>query len=211
MRPKSMFPASNPQQASDLTRPEKPGDGFALQDWSGPPVNASHLVFGYGAVVNGVFVVYGNLYDVRQATQIRMRCSGDYRIIRMKPARPAPRTHKFAADIIQRVRRNQHAAERRLLIHGAPGGFRSEIWVMDWDGKNQKQLTHLGAQIVYPAISADGSRLAFTYWPATGDPRPRIGMVTSIEPNDSVLQPGNVIQMRRHSRRMASECSIHVR
>src|ERR1700679_514258 len=59
LKPKSMFPLNNPQQPSDLTRQEKPGEGYALPDWSGPPVSASHLVFGYTAVQNGLLVLYG--------------------------------------------------------------------------------------------------------------------------------------------------------
>ena len=53
LRPKSMFPLNNPQQPADL-RPEDAGQGYALKDWAGAPVNASHLVFGYTAVTNGV-------------------------------------------------------------------------------------------------------------------------------------------------------------
>jgi len=53
MKSKSLFPLSNPQRPEDL-RPEDNKQGFALQDWSGAPVGASHLVFGYTAVVNGV-------------------------------------------------------------------------------------------------------------------------------------------------------------
>src|SRR5580704_3521123 len=39
LRPKSMFPLGNPQSPNDL-RPEDAGGGYALQDWSGAPVNA---------------------------------------------------------------------------------------------------------------------------------------------------------------------------
>lgn len=180
MRSKSLFPAKNPQQASDLTQPEKPGDGLALQDWAGPPPNASHLVFGYGAVVNGVFVVYGNLYDVRQPTPDAAKLL--YQAYPDSPdeAGAARVAHKFAADIIQRFGGTGSLLNSRIYFtRGAPGSGHSEIWVMDWDGNNQKQLTHLNGLIEYPAISADGSRLAFTFWPATGDPRPQIGMVNS--------------------------------
>src|SRR4051812_48834236 len=65
MKSKSFFPPNNPQQPGDL-RPEDAGAGYALKDWAGSPVNASHLVFGYTAAVNGVFVLYGNVYDTRQ-------------------------------------------------------------------------------------------------------------------------------------------------
>jgi len=180
MRSKSLFPANNPQQASDLTRPEKPGEGYALQDWSGPPVSASHLVFGYGAVVNGVFVVYGNLYDVRQSSPEAAKLLNQSYPDNPDVAGVTRVAHKFAADIIQRFGGAGSLLNSRIYFtRGAAGSGHSEIWVMDWDGNNQKQLTHLNGLIEYPAISPDGSRLAFTFWPASGDPRPQIGMVNS--------------------------------
>src|SRR5580704_553431 len=66
MKAKSMFPLNNPQRPEDL-RLTDGGQGFALPDWAGPPVNASHLVFGYTAEQNGVLALFGNLYDTRQA------------------------------------------------------------------------------------------------------------------------------------------------
>src|SRR5271170_5415703 len=51
MKAKSMFPLNNPQRPEDL-RPTDAGQGLALPDWAGAPVNASHLVFGYTAEQN---------------------------------------------------------------------------------------------------------------------------------------------------------------
>ncbi len=65
MKAKSMFPLNNPQRPEDL-RPDDNGQGFALPDWAGAPVNASHLVFGYTAAQNGALVLYGNVDDTRQ-------------------------------------------------------------------------------------------------------------------------------------------------
>src|SRR5258707_12022421 len=65
MKPKSMFPLNNPQRPEDL-RAEDNNQGFALSDWAGPPLNASHLVFGYTAAQNGALVLYGNVFDTRQ-------------------------------------------------------------------------------------------------------------------------------------------------
>ena len=45
MRPKGMYPLGNPQRPEDL-RPEDNNQGFALPDWAGAPVNASHLEIG---------------------------------------------------------------------------------------------------------------------------------------------------------------------
>jgi hypothetical protein len=43
MKSKSMFPLNNPQRPEDL-RPADGGQGYALVDWAGAPVNASHLL-----------------------------------------------------------------------------------------------------------------------------------------------------------------------
>ena len=55
MKAKSVFPLNNPQRPEDL-RPSDNNQGFALADWSGTPVSASHLVFGYTAAQNGAAV-----------------------------------------------------------------------------------------------------------------------------------------------------------
>lgn len=182
LRPKSMFPAGTPQQPSDL-RPEDGGRGYALQDWSGAPVNASHLVFGYTAVVNGVFVLYGNVYDARQRDPQTARLFANTYTGSPDEASVVKVAHQFANDIIQKFGGAGSLLNSRIYFtsnRGASGAGKTgtEIWVMDWDGQNQKQLTSLKGQIAYPAISPDGSRLAFTIWPGAGG-QPRIGMVNS--------------------------------
>jgi TolB protein len=180
LRPKSMFPLNNPQQPADL-RPEDAGQGYALKDWAGAPVNASHLVFGYSAVTNGVLAVYGNVYATReqnlQSAQLFARTYAGS----PDEAGAIYLAHQFATDIITRFGGSGSLLNSRIYFistRGAAGKFGSEIWAMDWDGNNQKQLTHLGGQLGYPAISSDGSRLAVTFWPLAGG-QPRINMVNS--------------------------------
>ena len=43
-----------------------------------------------------------------------------------------------------------------------------EIWVMDANGRNERQVTHLGSYAVFPDFSPDASRLAFSAEPAGG-------------------------------------------
>ena len=43
-----------------------------------------------------------------------------------------------------------------------------EIWVMDYDGANQRQITHLGSIWLFLRISPDGSRLAFSSMTKSG-------------------------------------------
>jgi hypothetical protein len=66
MVPKSFYPLQVPQRPEDF-RPTS-GQGLAMADWAGTPVNANYLAFGYTAVQNGQLVLYGWLYDVAQQT-----------------------------------------------------------------------------------------------------------------------------------------------
>ena len=65
--PKTVYPLQVPQQPSDLHAPVSGrSQGPWLTDWSGPPVNANYLAFGYTAVQNNQLVLYGWLDDVTQ-------------------------------------------------------------------------------------------------------------------------------------------------
>ncbi len=180
LRPKSMFPLNNPQQPADL-RPEDAGQGYALKDWAGAPVNASHLVFGYSVVTNGVLAVYGDVYSTRETNPQSAQLFAKTYAGSPDEAGAIYLAHQFATDIITRFGGSGSLLNSRIYFisnRGAAGKFGSEIWVMDWDGNNQKQLTRLGGQLGYPAISPDASRLAVTFWPLAGG-QPRIDMVNS--------------------------------
>ena len=181
MKPKSLFPINNPQQPSDL-RPEDNGQGYALPDWSGAPVSATHIVFGYTAVQNGVLALYGYVYDARQTNIQAAQLMYDRLADTPDQAGAIRLAHKFASDIIVKFGGSASLLGSRIYFvsdREATGKNGTEIWVMDWDGGNQHRLTSLRGQIVYLAGSPDASRLGFTIWPGSGDPRPRIGMVNT--------------------------------
>ena len=92
----------------------------------------------------------------------------------------AARQHQFASDIIQKFGGASLLGSRIYFIsnRGGTGQYGNEVWVMDWDGGNQHQLTHLGRQLAYTAVSPDGSRLAVTSWPVAGG-QPRIDMINT--------------------------------
>ena len=168
MKPKSNFPLSNPQRPEDL-RPEDNKQGLALVDWAGPPVNATHIAFGYSAAVNGVLVLYGYLYDTRpensQAPQLLYgRYTGS-----LDAAGATKVAHEFANDIIQKFGGAASLLGSRIYFSSNRSGA-DEIWAMDWDGNNQKPLTNLKSLSIMPGVSPDGSRVAFTSY-AKGTPR----------------------------------------
>src|ERR1700683_3973776 len=67
---KSLYPLNVPQRPEDFVPPNALGQsaGPWLTDWSGAPVNANDLAFGYAAEQGGLFVVVGNLYNLSQPT-----------------------------------------------------------------------------------------------------------------------------------------------
>ena len=69
--------------------------------------------------------------------------------------------HTLANDIVQVFTGRPGPFLSRIgFISDRAGG--SEIWVMDWDGANPKQLTKHGAIALAPAWSPDGRQLVFT-------------------------------------------------
>ena len=171
MAPKTMYPRAYPQQASDWREPppaprnqkkqaEPPsGGGLWMADWSGPPVSANYLAFGYTAVQNGVLVFYGWLYDLPRGAQVIAK-----RYIASTPDEAGTRqvAHQFAADIISQFG-GQSIFDSHIYFVSSRTGHK-EIWVMDPDGRNQRQITRFDSISTYPAVSPDGTKIAFTSW-----------------------------------------------
>src|SRR4051812_38189956 len=101
MKPKSLFPLNNPQRPEDL-RTGTNQQGFSLSDWGGSPVNATHLVFGYGAAVNGAFALYGYVDDTRQASVQSAQLMAQRYAGTLDEAGVIKVAHQFASDIIQK-------------------------------------------------------------------------------------------------------------
>jgi TolB protein len=175
MRPKGMYPLGNPQRPEDL-RPSDNNQGFALSDWAGAPVEASHLVFGYTAAQNGVLVLSGWVYDTRQPNVQSAQLMAQRYVGSLDEAGAIKVAHEFANDIITKFGgAGSLLGSRIYYVSSARAGGNTEIWSMSWDGTDQKQMTRLDSLTLQPAISPDGERLAFTTYKQG---RPRIMMVS---------------------------------
>ncbi|MGH9595026.1 MAG: hypothetical protein ACRD5L_18180, partial [Bryobacteraceae bacterium] len=98
MTPKTVMPLHIPQQATDF---KGGAQGYSLPDWSGPPVNANYLAFGYTAVTNGQLVLYGWLFDVRQANLSSANIFGKVYTGTLDEAGARSVAQQFAADILK--------------------------------------------------------------------------------------------------------------
>ncbi len=133
-------------------------------------MGASYLGFGYAAEQGGQFVAFGHLYntgvaDIAGAKLIRKLYSGS-----LDEAGARKAAHEYAADILAQFGAPSLAGSKVYFVSDRQGKGTKEIWVMDFDGSNQRRLTQFGSITTMPAVSPDGSRLAFTSY-AKGQPR----------------------------------------
>lgn len=165
---KSMYPLQLPQQPSDLQAgpptPQGRGiNGMRLADWSQPPVSANYLGIGYGAEQNSQFVLFGWLFDTSQANNMQgAQALGKIYTGTLNKEGAVQVAHQYAADILAIFGVKSLIGTRIVFVSNRTGA--KEIWTMDWDGSNQRPLTHYGTITSFPSVSPDGTKVAFTSW-----------------------------------------------
>jgi len=150
MASKSFYPLAVPGNPTEVK----------FDVWNAAPVNAAMLAFGNLGVTGNNVTVQGWLYDVKNIASPQVlgkqyqdaATSDEARII----------AHKFADEIIFRLGGGiPGIAESQIYFVSSRSGHK-EIWAMDYDGANQRQVTHQNSISLSPRISPDGSRLAFS-------------------------------------------------
>jgi len=147
---KSYYPLRPPQEPPDVE----------FKAWTSPPISAQMLVFGKTEIINANLVITARLFDVGSPANPSVIAKRYVATMNEISTREA--AHRFANEIIQ------------ALGGGVPGinltriGFVSrrtghpEIWVMDYDGFNQRPITSYGSFSTTPRWSPDNTKLAFT-------------------------------------------------
>jgi len=184
--PKTSYPLQAPQQPSDFREPppvvQAPrgrdphqlsapptGGGLWLSDWSNPPTSATYLAFGYTAVQNDVLVLFGWLFDMSRGTPANAQVLAKRYLASTDEAGARKVAHEFAADILELLGGKSLYGTKIVFVSSRTGARNKEIWIMDPDGSNQKQITHFNSLSIQPAISPDSSKIAFTSY-AKGNP-----------------------------------------
>ncbi len=174
--PKTSYPLGPPQQPSDLVAGVAPPSAGAvsinakrLTDWSLPPVTANYLGIGYGAEDRGMFVAFGWFYST--ATNLpgiqQAQIFGKIYTASLDEAGATDAGHRYAADILAQFGGKSLVGTRIVFVSDRTGS--KEIWVMNWDGTSQRQLTRYGSLSSFPSASPDGRIVAFTTY-ASGYP-----------------------------------------
>ena len=165
LAPKTSYPLQLPQQPSDFRPP------VLFSEWSRPPVGANYLAFGYTAVQGDQILLYGYFFNLGQSTVQSAQILGNryYGALSNDGAKKVAR--EFAADILRQLGIASLSGTRIYFVSDRSGS--KEIWSMEYDGSNQRQLTRYGAITGQPAVSADGKLFAFMTY-AGGNPQIRI-------------------------------------
>jgi TolB protein len=183
MAPRTSYPLQAPQQPQDIRggqappapAPPKRGapapaqqpSGMYLSDWAGPPVSANYMAFGYTAAQNGRLVLMGYFYNVTQPDAANAQVFGKIYNGSLDEAGATAVAREFAADILKQFGMESLAGSKIIFVSTRTGA--KEIWAMDYDGKNQRPITKYRSISTTPAVSPDGTRLAFTTY-ARGQP-----------------------------------------
>ena len=171
--PKTMYPLNPPQQPSDLIAGVAPPargsvsiQAKRLTDWSLPPVAANYLGFGYGAEDRGMFVAFGWFYTTAPSMPSLQQAQvfGKIYTAPLSQEGAVDAAHRYAADILAQFGGKSLVGTRIVFVSSRTGA--KEIWVMNWDGTDQRALTHYGSISTFPSASPDGRIVAFTTYAA---------------------------------------------
>ncbi len=167
MVPKSMYPLETPQRPQDFRAPRTAARGAQpvrqgpwLTDWSDPPASAAYLAFGYSGVQDGRLAVFGWLFNVVQRDVASAQVLGKMYFGSLDEAGARETAHAFAADILAQFG-YKSLMGTKIFFNSTRGGS-NEIWSMDPDGSNQKQVTFYKTDTWPASVSPDGTMLAYT-------------------------------------------------
>jgi TolB protein len=153
----SFYPTQVPSQPSEL-RPT---------DWTAAPANAYMLAYGNMTTEGTGLAVAGYLSDVRNPSApiaLQKIYRGD-----AKDSDARKLAHQFADDIIGVLSGGIPGIAQTQIAYVSSRTGNKEIWVMDYDGANQHQLSTLRSISLTPRWSPDATRIAFTcYVPYRG-------------------------------------------
>jgi TolB protein len=161
----SFNPTPSPSVPGELKNPA----------WTAAPVSANLVAFGNLTESSAEVEIQAWLYDVRSPSN--QAVIG--KVYRGAPTDPQVRkfAHQFADEIISRLSGGLPGIASTQIAFVSSRGGTKEIWVMDYDGANQRPLTSLHSISLTPRWSPDASRIAFTcFAPSRGIVSPQICM-----------------------------------
>jgi len=151
------------KQDAYLEDPEKVGlkpapgesNGFKYENWS--KIGTEFLIRCGFSVIKGQITLKAFLYDVKKAKSIVAK---EYSGPEDKVRKVA---HTFANDVVEGLTGKPGYFLTRIVVGSDRGGNSwKEIYIMDWDAKNPKQITRHKSIALSPNWSPEGKKVAYT-------------------------------------------------
>jgi TolB protein len=154
---KTDYPLKVPRDPEDVSFPA----------WSDPPAAAQMLAFGKTEILNGSFVPTARLYDVRNTANPSVLAKRYVAAPDEISARTA--AHRFSNEIIQALGGGIPGIALSRIAFVSNRTRHTEIWIMDYDGYDQRAITNFASLSLTPRWSPDDTRIAYTSY-ARGNP-----------------------------------------
>lgn len=146
--PKSFYP---------LKLPAKPTE-VIIEQWTSNEVKAQDLVYGNVSLEGSDFAAECRLLDLNTNESIlglRYRVTPDERGVRSA-------AHKFADEVVSRLGGGVPGIASTQLAFVSDRTGHKEIWVMDYDGYGQHNITNHRSIALTPRWSRDNSKIGYT-------------------------------------------------
>jgi TolB protein len=125
--------------------------------WNTLPFKASFLSFGTLEQNGSALTANLRVYDMREKTEIFGKRFDDLSGEEVRSI-----AHKWADDVVYRLTAGaSRGIASTKIAYTSRRGAAKEIYVMDYDGNDQRAFTRNGAMNLFPKWAADNSKLAF--------------------------------------------------
>jgi TolB protein len=153
---KSMSPAQSPSLPTEVQ----------AAAWSAAPASAQLVAYGNLSTSGNNMEIDAWLNDVRDASLP----PAIGKVYRGAATEQQVRVfaHQFADEIVARLTGGLPGIASTQIAFVSARSGNKEIWVMDYDGQNQRQLTSLHSIALTPRWSPDATRIAYTCYPPAG-------------------------------------------
>jgi TolB protein len=154
---RSYYPLKLPKEPEDLD----------FTTWTAPPLSAHLLVFGKTEVINANLVITARLFDLGNVATPSVLAKRYVATMNEVSAREV--AHRFANEMIQALGGGVPGVNLTRIAFVSRRTGHAEIWVMDYDGFNQRPITSYGSLSTTPRWSPDNTKLAFSSY-MSGNP-----------------------------------------
>jgi TolB protein len=153
---KSMSPVQSPSVPTEVQ----------AAAWSAAPASAQLVAYGNLSASGNNMEIDAWLNDVRDASLP----PAIGKVYRGAATEQQVRVfaHQFADEIVARLTGGLPGIASTQIAFVSARSGNKEIWVMDYDGQNQRQLTSLHSIALTPRWSPDATRIAYTCYPPAG-------------------------------------------